>query len=105
MRAHRSAPIVVGNISDDLDMDYTALGDTVNPTARVEELAEPGTVYLSEHTCRAVQDYYPGLPLFGGVTPLAPMAWESSLPQSCLCPPQFLQRRSPPGGENAAPYP
>ncbi|MFB3094027.1 MAG: adenylate/guanylate cyclase domain-containing protein, partial [Dehalococcoidia bacterium] len=36
-----TGPVVVGKISDNLDMDYTALGDTVNLAARMEELAEP----------------------------------------------------------------
>jgi class 3 adenylate cyclase len=53
-----TGPVVVGKISDNLDMDYTALGDTVNLASRMEELAEPGTVYLSEDTYRAVQDYF-----------------------------------------------
>ena len=58
-----TGPVVVGKISDNLDMDYTALGDTVNLAARMEELAEPGTVYLSEDTYRAVQDYFDCEPL------------------------------------------
>ena len=48
----------MGKISDDLDMDYTALGDTVNLASRMEELAEPGSVYITEHTYRAVRDYF-----------------------------------------------
>ena len=58
-----TGPVVVGKISDSLDMDYTALGDTVNLAARMEELAEPGTVHLSENTYRAVQDYFECEPL------------------------------------------
>ncbi|MCH7812252.1 MAG: AAA family ATPase [Chloroflexi bacterium] len=58
-----TGPVVVGKISDDLDMDYTALGDTVNLASRMEELAEAGSVYLSEHTYRAVQDYFECEPL------------------------------------------
>ena len=34
--------VVVGQIGDDLRMDYTALGDTVNLAARLEQIAEPG---------------------------------------------------------------
>ncbi len=53
-----TGPVVVGKISDDLDMDYTAIGDTVNLAARMEELAEPGTVFITEETHRAVADYF-----------------------------------------------
>ncbi|MEE8385783.1 MAG: AAA family ATPase, partial [Dehalococcoidia bacterium] len=58
-----TGPVVVGKISDNLDMDYTALGDTVNLAARMEQLADPGTVYLSENTFRAAQDYFDCEPL------------------------------------------
>ncbi|MBI1885977.1 MAG: AAA family ATPase [Chloroflexi bacterium] len=53
-----TGPVVVGSISDNLDMDYTALGDTVNLASRMESLAEPGTVYLTEETYRVVKDYF-----------------------------------------------
>jgi class 3 adenylate cyclase len=43
---------VVGKIGDDLRMDYTAQGHTVNLTARMEQIAEPGAIYLTEATAR-----------------------------------------------------
>jgi class 3 adenylate cyclase/tetratricopeptide (TPR) repeat protein len=58
-----TGPVVVGRISDALDMDYTAIGDTVNLAARMEQLADPGTIFLSEHTERAVRDYVDCEPL------------------------------------------
>ncbi|MGH6792650.1 MAG: ATP-binding protein, partial [Methyloceanibacter sp.] len=58
-----SGPVVVGKISDNLDMDYTALGDTVNLASRMEEAAEPGTVYLGEDTYRQAGDYFDCEPL------------------------------------------
>lgn len=58
-----TGPVVVGKISDKLDMDYTALGYTVNLAARLEELAEPGTVHLNGNTYGAVQDYFECEPL------------------------------------------
>ena len=53
-----TGPVVVGKIHDNLEMDFTAYGDTVNLGARMEEMAEPGMVYLSEHTYRVVSNYY-----------------------------------------------
>ena len=47
-----SGPVVVGAIGDDLRMDYTALGDTINLASRVEGLAEPGTTCVCEETYR-----------------------------------------------------
>ena len=41
-----SGPVVVGSIGDDLHMDYTAIGDTINLASRMEGLAQPGTVLL-----------------------------------------------------------
>lgn len=42
--------VVVGKIGDNLRTDYTAIGDTTHFAARLQELAEPGTTYLSEQT-------------------------------------------------------
>ncbi len=58
-----TGPVVVGRISDNLDMDFTALGDTVNLASRMEELAEPGAVYLTENTYRAASEYFEFTPL------------------------------------------
>ncbi len=48
--------VVVGKIGDDLRMDYTAQGDTVNLAARLQAVAAPGTVAISEATRRVVAD-------------------------------------------------
>ena len=53
-----SGEVVVGRIGDDLRMDYTAQGHTVGLAQRMEQLAEPGTVYLTEHTARLVQGFF-----------------------------------------------
>lgn len=53
-----SGSVVVGAIGDDLRMDYTAIGDTINLAARMEGLAQPGTVLLSGNTHRLVKDYF-----------------------------------------------
>src|SRR5258708_31238779 len=38
-------------------MDYTAVGDTTNLAARLQQLADPGAVVLSEATRRLVMDF------------------------------------------------
>jgi len=52
-----SGEVVVGKIGDDLRMDYTAQGHTVGLAARMEQLAEPGKAYLTEHTARWVEGF------------------------------------------------
>ncbi len=50
-----SGEVVVGKIGDNLRMDYTALGHTASLAARMEQIAEPGKTYLSEHTAALVE--------------------------------------------------
>jgi class 3 adenylate cyclase/tetratricopeptide (TPR) repeat protein len=49
--------VVVGRIGDDLRMDYTAVGDTTHLAARVQSLADPGTIVIAEPTFRLVSGY------------------------------------------------
>jgi len=53
-----SGDVVVGKIGDDLRMDYTAQGHTVGLAQRVEQLAEPGHAYLSQHTARLIEGFF-----------------------------------------------
>jgi class 3 adenylate cyclase/tetratricopeptide (TPR) repeat protein len=53
-----SGEVVVGKIGDDLRMDYTAQGHVVGLAARMEQIAEPGTVYVSERTARLVTGFF-----------------------------------------------
>jgi AAA ATPase domain/Adenylate and Guanylate cyclase catalytic domain len=53
-----SGEVVVGKIGDDLRMDYTAQGHTVGPAAPMEQLAEPGRVYLTEETAKLVSGFF-----------------------------------------------
>jgi len=46
--------VVVGTIGDNLRMDYTAVGDTTNLAARLQQMAEPGTLLISDSTHRLV---------------------------------------------------
>ena len=53
-----SGEVVVGAIGDNLRMDYTALVHTVGLAQRMEHLADPGTVYLTEHTAALVSGFF-----------------------------------------------
>src|SRR5262249_15950461 len=53
-----SGEVVVGKIGDDLRMDYTAQGHTVGLASRMEQLAEPGRVYLTEETAKLVSGFF-----------------------------------------------
>ena len=50
--------VVVGRIGDDLRMDYTAQGHTVALAARVQAIAPPGGVCLTEHVARLVEGFF-----------------------------------------------
>ena len=53
-----SGEVMVGRISDDLSLEYTALGHDVGLAQRMESLAEPGHICLSEQTGRLVEGYF-----------------------------------------------
>jgi predicted ATPase/class 3 adenylate cyclase len=58
-----SGLVVVGKIGDDLRMDYTAVGDTTHLAARMQEVAEPGTILVTGATHRLVEGYVTSEPL------------------------------------------
>jgi class 3 adenylate cyclase len=47
-----TGPVIVGNIRNDLRYEYTALGDAMNTAARMQSLAEPGSVIVTATTLR-----------------------------------------------------
>ncbi|HSF04863.1 MAG TPA: AAA family ATPase, partial [Methylomirabilota bacterium] len=50
--------VVVGAIGDNLRMDYTAVGDTTNTAARMQQLAEPGHIVVADATERLIAPYF-----------------------------------------------
>jgi class 3 adenylate cyclase/tetratricopeptide (TPR) repeat protein len=78
-----TGPVVVGRIGDDLRMDYTAVGDTTNLAARMQQLARPGSVVVSEATHRAASAFFETVDLgevqVKGHTPVR--AWEVLRPR------------------------
>jgi class 3 adenylate cyclase len=53
-----SGEVVVGRIGDDLRMDYTAQGHVVGLAARVQQLAPPGGVSVTEQTARLASGFF-----------------------------------------------
>jgi class 3 adenylate cyclase/tetratricopeptide (TPR) repeat protein len=51
-----SGEVVVRGITNDLHLDYSAIGQTVHLAARMEELATPGSILLTPATLRLVED-------------------------------------------------
>jgi len=58
-----SGEVVVRSIGSDLRMDYTAVGQTTHLAARMEQLATPGTIRLTEATLALAEGYVEVKPL------------------------------------------
>jgi class 3 adenylate cyclase/tetratricopeptide (TPR) repeat protein len=50
--------VVVGAIGDNLRMDYTAVGDTTNTAARMQQLAEPGQIVVAGIAHRLIEPFF-----------------------------------------------
>jgi len=61
-----SGEVVVRSIGGDLHMDYTAVGQTTHLAGRMEQLAHPGQILITEHTLHLAEG-------FVAVTPLGPI--------------------------------
>ncbi|HEY7363898.1 MAG TPA: adenylate/guanylate cyclase domain-containing protein, partial [Methylomirabilota bacterium] len=52
-----SGDVVVRSIQNDLHMDYTAVGATTHLAARMEQLARPGAILITDQTFRQVNGF------------------------------------------------
>jgi len=52
-----SGEVVVRSISNDLHMDYTAVGQTVHLAARMEQIATPGSILITDDVLRLAEGY------------------------------------------------
>ncbi len=52
-----SGSVVVGSLGDDPEGDLAAIGDTINVAARLQSIAAPGTILISDATARQVVGY------------------------------------------------
>lgn len=59
---------IVGNIGASFRMEYTAIGDAVNTAQRLESIAKPGQILISESVYEVVKEFVKVTPI--GIIPL-----------------------------------
>ena len=62
-----SLPALVGNIGSEAYRNFTAIGDTTNLAARLQDVAKPGKVVIGPLTARALDGRFMLTPL-GSIT-------------------------------------
>ncbi len=50
--------VIVGTLGYDLRVEFKAVGDTVNLASRMESLAEPGTIYVTQETFKLTEGFF-----------------------------------------------
>jgi class 3 adenylate cyclase/tetratricopeptide (TPR) repeat protein len=53
-----TGPVIVGTLGNDLRVEFKAVGDTVNLASRMQDLAEPGTTYVTDETFRLTEGLF-----------------------------------------------
>jgi class 3 adenylate cyclase len=84
--------VVVRAISNDLHMDYSAIGQTTHLAARMEQLATPGSILLTAATLRLVEGWVQvnalgSVPVKGLTVPVEVASWLGPVPPARACRP------------------
>jgi len=58
-----TGPVVIGSVGNDLRVQFTVVGGTINMASRMETLAEPGTTYVTDDTYRLTKELFQFQPL------------------------------------------
>jgi class 3 adenylate cyclase len=53
-----TGPVVMGTMGNNLRVEFKAVGDTVNLASRMEQLAKPGSTYVTEETFRLTEGLF-----------------------------------------------
>ena len=53
-----TGPVVLGTVGNDLRVEFKAVGDTVNLASRMEGLAKPGSIYVTEETFKLTEGFF-----------------------------------------------
>jgi adenylate cyclase len=53
-----TGPAIVGYIGSEARLDYTAIGDTINTASRLEGLAQPSQIVISENTMQSLDETF-----------------------------------------------
>ncbi|MGD8471098.1 MAG: adenylate/guanylate cyclase domain-containing protein, partial [Desulfobacteraceae bacterium] len=53
-----TGPVVVGTVGNDLRVEFKAVGETVNLASRMETMAEPGSIYVTDDAFKLTEGFF-----------------------------------------------